>query len=436
MSSPKGENKPNAAENAYNIGNLYTDQSSEATTSQLSSNGHVGKADDDTYEKDGVANTLHGIEYQIKLLFLIMIRGLSKNYKFRIAAERKQAGKFDDVEVHLDVQGEWKCRFIQAKHRQDETNKITAGDLKNLRDAAFSLKKYFVSYREMKQNHKPGELKNLIIFTNIDLDNELSKNFEQLNDVDDILNISNKRGKHYKLKLDSFFKKDISDILKDASEVKLLTKELVDCIKNGKQFNKKKPILAKYHTALAKTVIDVKGQKLKLDDFKTEIPNYLYEHLEEFKDKTINVPKTFGENEDMQSTVDTLPNDEITDSEIDDFFDKLIFAVDQPNESELIEIIAKSMQENDGDENIKLEDVSLEINQVYTKLKDWIQAKTGTYLTNEICEDMLKNMSQKISKKVLIGLKAIICQEIAEYDIEFEGKLTALQEFLKKIKFL
>jgi hypothetical protein len=58
----------------------------------------------ENYEKDGVVKALHWIEYQKKLLLLFMIQGSNKGLEFRIATNRLQAGKFDDIEFQFDDQ--------------------------------------------------------------------------------------------------------------------------------------------------------------------------------------------------------------------------------------------------------------------------------------------------------------------------------------------
>ncbi|APR98544.1 ankyrin repeat domain-containing protein [Wolbachia endosymbiont of Folsomia candida] len=131
------------------------------------------------YSASGLKHTLHGNIYQLKLLMLFLKRGLDKGYSFRLATEMDAAEKFDDLVFQYEkdkADGTGKeevWRFLQAKHKQDESTKITVGDLLTKeKKGEFNLEKYFVSYLRIKKKPEFSNLEDFIICTNIDLDLE------------------------------------------------------------------------------------------------------------------------------------------------------------------------------------------------------------------------------------------------------------------------
>jgi hypothetical protein len=131
------------------------DESAESTT---------GKKDDETYVRSGLSRTFHGVLYQLKLTMLFMKLGANKKYQFRMAMEREDAGKFDDIEFRYTDQGVEKCRLIQVKHRYDDSSIISAEALESTGKSDFCIKKYFESYLKIRKVFKGIEtLKDLIV---------------------------------------------------------------------------------------------------------------------------------------------------------------------------------------------------------------------------------------------------------------------------------
>ncbi len=129
----------------------------------------------------GLRNSQHGNVFQLKLLMLFLIRGISKNYQFELATEMPGlGGKFDnlvfkrqEVDKSTGIKRE-RYRYLQAKHKQDESVRITAAQLLKEDDGDFSLAKYFLSYcRDIKGRAKVGQSDNVqdcILCTNISVD--------------------------------------------------------------------------------------------------------------------------------------------------------------------------------------------------------------------------------------------------------------------------
>ena len=148
----------------------------------------------------GLKNTLHGNVFQLKLLMLFLFRGIGAGFSFHLGTEMPgMGGKFDDLifKFKKKDQTEESYRFLQAKHKQDEQETITAADL--LTDnskGAFSLPKYFRSYCHDIIKGTKGilqeNIQDCIICTNIgfESDEELRKSgieLKPLGERDNIL---------------------------------------------------------------------------------------------------------------------------------------------------------------------------------------------------------------------------------------------------------
>ena len=200
----------------------------------------------------GLKNTLHGNVFQLKLLMLFLIRGISAGYQFKLGTEIPgMGGKFDDLifkfnkakDINEATSKEEQIasyRFLQAKHKQnEETEKITAADLLKDNDGEFSLPKYFRSYfRDIIQGPKGCLAENVhdcIICTNIGFnldDKEYTKSgieLIRLDDHDNILSFdkvsADKRlPARYKLKKTD----ELCRRMAGWSEIHLLAKTLLD----------------------------------------------------------------------------------------------------------------------------------------------------------------------------------------------------------------
>jgi len=134
----------------------------------------------EVYCAGALKKSLHGNDYQLKLLMLFASQGINCDVAFRLATEMDEAEKFDDLVFrYTDDQGYVKYRFLQAKHRQflGEENKIKVSDLKSDKDNNdFSLQKYFLSYLKdiEKEEFQDGTPEDFIICTNADFDFEPS----------------------------------------------------------------------------------------------------------------------------------------------------------------------------------------------------------------------------------------------------------------------
>ena len=98
--------------------------------------------------------------------------------------------------------------------------------------------------------------------------------------------------------------------------------------------------------------------------------------------------------------INTLPNDFVTDEEIEEFFEKLVFAVNQPKEAELGKIIEAILGK---DIQFNSDDSELIASQFQKEMLDWMRENEEHFLTYEDGKAFLNEANQKLSKIVSIG---------------------------------
>ncbi|MFP3020454.1 MAG: hypothetical protein ACEY3F_03815 [Wolbachia sp.] len=133
-----------------------------------------------TFKKRACASTGdQGRKYEVKLLMLYLLHGLSGKIDFWLASNIEGFGAFDDIFFKCkDQENKSRVVLVQAKHRNDPSSSanITFEDLfidgndRKRQKEDFGLNKYFESHPEIKQN---PECKNsdttLVIHTNVNV---------------------------------------------------------------------------------------------------------------------------------------------------------------------------------------------------------------------------------------------------------------------------
>ncbi|KAL1490310.1 hypothetical protein ABEB36_013026 [Hypothenemus hampei] len=245
----------------------------------------------ETYHKGGLVHSLHGNIYQLKLQMLFLKRALDKGYEFNLGTEVEDAEKFDDIVFKCKTKeksGKYEIRFVQAKHKQDESKRITARDLLTDKDDDFSLQKYFSSYSKIKKHgFNKDELKDFILYTNIkfdvaDLEKEKIKIEEIKAKDDDILTTKTGNSAVYN-KLIIEEEHILYDKIRETSDSYLLAKRLVQHIFDGKPLHLGIDIFKLYHVPLCKTVFQVLETKVKSQKGKEVLKKYV-----KFRDNFLN----------------------------------------------------------------------------------------------------------------------------------------------------
>ncbi|XP_065224715.1 uncharacterized protein LOC135848678 isoform X2 [Planococcus citri] len=117
---------------------------------------------------------------------------------------------------------------------------------------------------------------------------------------------------------------------------------------------------------------------------------------------------------------------EASKTEMSDFFSKLVFAIDMPNETELENIIVKDISKK-----INLTDSTLLLSGLQKFIIDWMNLKKGYFLTHEDGEAFFEENARKLSMIVAAhGITSQYCAEIEAYGMNFINIPPALRSFL------
>ncbi|WP_395462628.1 tetratricopeptide repeat protein [Wolbachia endosymbiont of Cantharis cryptica] len=308
---------------------------------------------------------MHGNIYQLKVLMLFLHRGVLYQYSFRLGTEIEEARKFDDL-VFEYTQGSKKAyRFLQAKHKQDEDNKkIEVRDLltKDKNRDEFRLAKYFISYLKIKNNQDfaDGNLRDFIICTNIDFD----------------LDQSTAQNTVRKLKVKTSGPNEEIEIL-------------VEVINTSDVFFKDGGTRYKF-SCIHNNMISIMQPA-----FKSAVEETI-EELEKEIEKLQSKPdqdskRKLERNQTWRREFERMTNEGRLEESIKEFFDKLVFAVNQPNEIKLAEIIKNELGEQFND--IDRKNVYARFQE---KMLDWLKEKGRRFLTHEDGREFFRKMKEEI----------------------------------------
>lgn len=379
-----------------------------------------GIGSDIKHESSGLRSTIHGVEYQLQLLMLIMNRKYNENNYFELATEFDPAEKFDDAVLKYNENGKDTYLCIQAKHKIDDEHKtLTLNNLISTDPRGeFNMQKYFNSYLLMKKNKffDTSDLKEFAIATNIDFAadiKDVTMNFvrEVSLDKNHVLHLS--EGKFYKMGPD--MKDFLIKNFEGASEQVQLIKILFDHIKNKKKMELRNPILSKYSEALFVNNVLDKTTKTLHSDFVNARNNFAQNNKLEYfhntfiahiKNKKITMTSLANQKITWSDTfgkvlgIKDLPNDRIDPKDIDDFCDKLIFAVDQPNESKFDSIIKKELSQKYN--QIDTERV---YNALHVEMFKWLTDHIGRQITLKSAKETFLDIHRKVLSPMVIKTK-------------------------------
>ncbi|EFX78234.1 hypothetical protein DAPPUDRAFT_246627 [Daphnia pulex] len=325
----------------------------------------------------------HGLKFETKLLTLFCVRGLSAGYNFELGKENEDlGGKFDDVIFRYEVPDEtpvgkhWRYHYLQAKHKENENGrKITVHDLLQSQDKApFGLRKYFLSYCKMRE--RGDDVRDCIVCTNADVDKKQFKKIqlEEVKEQHDILKFApgEKTVGIYKLKIYDKLRSEtikllgVSDIvamgmtvasLPDTSEVQFRDKETT---------NSNEDEMLSLNLVTEK-VVDLKTKKFRPDFINGENLSVV---TNKFRQKIVEV--------------------------IDDFYNKLVFVVNMPNETQFKKII----QTEDASKYYPSDNRKIQTTRIFDEISDAFENKPANFwLTSEEAKKILLAGVTDVSSK-------------------------------------
>jgi hypothetical protein len=365
----------------------------------------VPVADNETeIKKKKLIDSSHGLKFESKLLSLFCVRGLGAGYKFELSKEKEEeGGKLEDLIFRYEVPDttpagkHWQYRYLQAKHKENEKEKITADHLLDYKPKGdFSLPKYFHSFYKIRT--RGDDIHDCIICTNIGFNSDsLEKGGIELVSIndqpEDILEFgAQEKTARYKLKIN---KEDWHRRLKEEwSPVQLLGEELKDCATKSKTTDIRAGMLNSYHVALVdEHVIDCVTKKfhqdfvgeVNLSDGAKDLRQKICELgvNESWKDWKIKLSKNFGKGQ--SSVKNSLPR-KITEKDVKEFFDKLVFIVNMPNETQFKKIIATE----DVSKYYPIDMCKIQTTRIFDEIADTFKEKLANFwLTSEEANKIL-----------------------------------------------
>jgi hypothetical protein len=187
--------------------------------------------------------------------------------------------------------------------------------------------------------------------------------------------------------------------------IEIIQKEKNEKKKENKKENKKE---GKFHKDFKKKTSD-ELHKLLFQDFKIE------------KDATFELSEAFGkENSNSEALPQSLPDEtrqftkEEIDKIIDEFFDSLILAVNQPNVNELDEVI-----KNELGEEFNLIDSDCVAGNIQDFMLKWFTKKEGEFLTCDDGKQLINETRKKLKTIILISSKLEYCAKMEDFGIKF-----------------
>ena len=357
----------------------------------------------------GMKNTQHDASFKSKLLMLFLIRGIRRGINFELTTKTPEIEtKFDDVIFKYQVSTEdgnhWRYRYLKAKLIRDETGKITAAQLLSNNQGDFNLSKYFRSY--CKQILIGEDVQDLVICTNIGLHTADLKKYGielvPLNSPEQILTFDKLPGKtsaRYKLKLGY----RLRQLMYERSETYSLAQKLRKYASIRKVLSLRIEEVKNYHVALVvERVIDLKTKKFHQDFVNGDNLSTGAAQLRQivsdmatgdgWKNWKFILANNFGKYKPekvMGVDYPLLPRT-VSDAEIDDFFEKLVFVVDTPNDTELDEILTSEVGQR-----YKMLDSDIQSDFILRKINSELKGG-GRFLTTEDGKRILKEAGQKL----------------------------------------
>uniref|UniRef100_A0A182J458 Uncharacterized protein n=1 Tax=Anopheles atroparvus TaxID=41427 RepID=A0A182J458_ANOAO len=373
------------------------------------------------YKKNPGSGT-EGYLNQLRLSTLYFSRLATTGKPFEIGVEVATAGKFDDIVMYLGDEQQY-C-LVQAKHKQDETKRITLDDLLKT-TTEYSLPKYFDSFRGLKREvfYQAGRLKYIVIYTNLKVDENVKKVMEPvLVNADTFLNTLNVQcgGKEPTLyRFNTDYIEFIEQLIDRISPICEVARKLAEQLVQRKKISiNPNGVFHEFHSLLVRDVFDLDRQLFR-DEFLTSNPEmsiylhkfrYLLERtlrsilkLDEFSITDLNRLILTGKLKLLFETgfvskivsQSAKPSKDWGDyrvkrTEVNEFFQHLILAADQPN---FIELEAITKVEVFG---LK-EYVDEYMRAVFDQVDRWIRDGEGVFLNandwKRICSNSLARIT-------------------------------------------
>ncbi|EDV21916.1 uncharacterized protein TRIADDRAFT_59617 [Trichoplax adhaerens] len=384
----------------------------------IRSDENLRESDYEKLKPDGLRKTKHGIDFQLALQILVANRANSRNCKFIMSSEAKEAHNLDDLVIDYGH----RIVFVQAKHAAEtvDTDSHSSNIASTSKDSkrkgvAIRLADFFDTWMKLKEGPwsktSTDNIKDVrcMLFTNrniedgdeylddaeFDLEDEFkfedfntkTKKFKQgetreefkrsiqaysetAKKYSNIVRDCDPEGNELIISKDENLKKrprvDEEAAIKEAALK--LSKKLMNVNKNSKEIRLAPPDISFKALALVKLAISDKSFR-----------NLLIPHM----DKKLNNPgEIFDQFKKIIKIKDELNCSAILcnamEDEINQFLDEFIFKYEQPNCSQLEDLILKELgfRTNIGQQEV--------FYAVHKTMNTWFSSLKTTYITAEV----------------------------------------------------
>ena len=231
--------------------------------------------------------------------------------------------------------------------------------------------------------------------------------------------------------------------MKEETTSKLLAKMLWDSINKKIKLNSKSELIRNYHMALVnENVIDMGTKKIHVDfiegsDGLSEGAIELRQNLlkfsknvEDWKSFIFSFDKNFGKRP-LQPQVFNYPLPvAVKDEEIIGFLDKLIFAVNTPNEGELDDVLKREVGNY-----FTLLTTDLQSAYVMNEMINWFKREDNVWLSSEEAKKLFLNKTQILMESIRVNEISIDYQKQLKKDLmELEFNTEAIQVMTEKLR--
>ncbi|KFB35720.1 AGAP012173-PA-like protein [Anopheles sinensis] len=420
-------------------------------------------------ENTGLKSFLHGIAYQLKLILIIFahayeLKKNKSNFECTVSTEDPDAGKFDDIVYKYRYPGEFNTVYIQAKHKKNPYSIVKNDLTTSSNDSPFALVPYFSSFLDLKLLNN-SNTKDLFLTTNATIDDTLLPMVKELKrstaaEIDTFLaTISDsERGQQstcyrlnwQKMKLDGEFD-SLKEKLKNCSNSNRLAKLLAEHIHGQKKLTQRTALFKANGAAIISDIVGkAKDKKLDKyyinDNFLTLNPQtrqnvkYFRDIFEaeykklakgtdvwkDVKSKGISVTSGFMTDLSPTSNPPYLPNDEVTDTILEEFFNVFVLVCNTVNEEVLTKKVVERWENAIVSQlcNSKLSPTASEnARSIMTEYAfDWISRNGGKMNESDI-ETFYEQLFYKIQFLQLQGVTDNRVQELKQLNIEVERQL-------------
>ncbi|WP_395460976.1 NB-ARC domain-containing protein [Wolbachia endosymbiont (group B) of Ablattaria laevigata] len=281
----------------------------------------------------GVKRIYHGIAFQELLIVISLMHEMDitslmskmgKECSFSIDTELESAQGFDDIVVWHEQNKDIVHKFIQVKHNQNGTKKISVSSLLT-KSGKFSILKLFLAYLKIKNSAKFSDgIKHFLFATNMDLDSPYSIQHEVRN-LRAMLSGENK-GKEL-----SFVRIDTKDEFLDIGD----------------------------------------SARYRISDSGGSVAQYLKQNMDFIK-------REIGK--------------EVSNKEIEDFLNELVFVVNLPHEAQLRKLLLGKLSSRLNKKFDYIGDNQIFCNNLLKKISDWVKDIKARPLSYKEGEELFREV--------------------------------------------